>query len=59
MKLKARITVEVNVTKAEAEILVRNAEFVTTKPDTLVRMVDLILKKKFPNAGSGSYIPQE
>lgn len=27
MKLKARITAEVEVTKAEAEILIRNAEF--------------------------------
>lgn len=59
MKLKARITVEVDITKAEAEILIRNAEFCKIKPDTLIRMGDLILKRKFPNAGTDSYIPRD
>ncbi|RHP47005.1 hypothetical protein [Clostridium sp. AF32-12BH] len=59
MKLKTRITMEAEITESEAAILVEAAKIGVDTPDTLKRMAELILKKKFPNAGYGSYIPQE
>ena len=57
MKIRARITMEAEITESEAAILVEAAKIGVDTPDTLKRMAALILKKKFPNAGYGSYMP--
>ena len=57
MKLRARITMEAEITKAEAEILV-NAARSENKDNMRLQMEAIrIMKKAFPNAGDDSYIP--
>lgn len=56
MKIKARVTLEADITEAEARILVEAANINTETPETLKRMADIVLKKAFPNASEDSYI---
>lgn len=57
MKLRARITMVAEITKAEAEILVNAAQAENMRNNELQQMANDILKKAFPNAGDDSYIP--
>ena len=51
MKLRARITMEAEITKAEAEILINAARPENGNNARLLMEAYSILKKAFPNAG--------
>lgn len=59
LKLRARITMEAEVTEEEAKLLVgySDCELSTARKNTLWRQVKPILKRCFPNYGPESYIP--
>lgn len=57
MKLRARITMEAEITKGEAEILINAARPENGNNARLLMEAYAILKKAFPNAGDDSYIP--
>lgn len=59
MKLRARITMEAEITKEEAELLVEysNCELNTERRNILWKQVKPILERCFPNYGPESYIP--
>lgn len=59
MKLRARITMEAEITKGEAELLVEysNCELNAERRNVLWKQVKPIIEKCFPNYGPESYIP--
>lgn len=57
MKLRARITMEVEITEEDAEVLVNAAQTENGDDIALQMKANDILKKAFQNAGDDSYIP--
>lgn len=57
LKLRARITMEAEITEEEAEILVNAAQDKNGDDIALQMKANDILKKAFQNAGDDSYIP--